>query len=294
MDTVTEKESMENLELLRRELNEADRILLGAGAGLSASAGLSYLDQAVFEKYFPEMYRLGYHCQYELVGMGDDEWSPGRKWAYWATHIHYVREILPPLPLYARLKELLEGRDYFVVTSNADRQFMRSGFPMERLFEYQGSYDSMCCSKRCTEHTWLSLPQLNTVLEHIDRERFECPEEWLPRCPNCGAPAEIAFRPENYQEEFQRYADFVNSSVSLRLCILEIGVGFNTPGVIRWPFEKFTAQIPGAKLFRVNRGYRDVPGRRGYPQVPPQLEGRAFSICMDAAEAIDDLMGGNG
>jgi len=281
---------LENLERLKAEMRSADRILLGAGAGLSAAAGLSYFDTEVFKRHFPEMYRLGYRCQYELVGMRDREWSLGRKWAYWATHIHYVREVLPPLPLYARLKRLLDGRDCFVVTSNADRQFLRSGYPTERLFEYQGSYDNLGCSARCCRHTWDSLQPLHTVLENIDRETFECRDEAIPRCPYCGAPANVVFRPENYDEGFQRYADYVNSSTDLRLCILEIGVGFNTPGVIRWPFEQFTYQIPGAALFRVNRGYRDLDGRRGYPQVPKELAGRAFPIELDAEAVIDYLL----
>ena len=280
--------SLHNIELLKEELARADRVLIGAGAGLSASAGLSYLDEAVFREHFPEMYKLGYRCQYELVGMKDEEWSVGRKWAYWATHIHYVREVLPPLPLYGELKALLEGKDYFVVTSNADRQFMRAGFPMERVFEYQGNYDVLGCSKRCCKHTWESLPALREVLKHIDHETFECREEGLPRCPYCGELAEIAFRPENYEEGFQRYADFVNSSADLRLCIIELGVGFNTPGVIRWPFEKFTRLIPGAKLFRVNRGYMDI-SHPGYPKVPKDLMDRAFSLPLDAGEVIHAL-----
>ena len=284
MDELT----LHNLELLKTELREADRILVGAGAGLSASAGLSYLDEAVFREHFPEMVRFGYHCQYELVGMRDDEWSVGRKWAYWATHIHYVREVLPPLPLYAEFLSLLEGKDFFVVTSNADRQFMRAGFPMDRLFEYQGNYDVLGCSKRCCSHTWESLPALRRVLEYIDHDTFECREEGLPRCPYCGELAEIAFRPENHEEAFQRYADFVNSSADMRLCILEIGVGFNTPGVIRWPFEKFCRLIPGAKLFRVNRGYADIE-HPGYPKVPKDLTDRAFSLPWDAGDVIRAL-----
>ena len=276
---------------LKTELEEADRVLVGAGAGLSASAGLSYLDVNVFREHFPVMYRLGYHCQYELVGMRDGDWTLGRKWAYWATHICYVRETVPPLPLYAELLKLLEGKDWFVVTSNADRQFMRSGFDMNRVFEYQGNYDVLCCSKRCTKHTWESLPALREVKAHIDRDTFECPEEFVPRCPYCGAYAEIGFRPENYQEGHGRYADFVNSSVDLRLCILELGVGFTTPGVIRWPFEKFTRLIPRATLFRVNLGYKDGVGYKGYPQVPQDLGNRAYPLDLDAGEAIAWLRG---
>lgn len=285
MDEMT----IQNLARLREALHTADRVLVGAGAGLSASAGLSYLDEGVFQHYFPEMYALGYHCQYELVGMKDSEWSPGRKWAYWATHIHYVREVFPPAQLYGELKALLEGKDYFVVTSNADRQFLRAGFPMERVFEYQGTYDVMGCGSRCCQHTWDSLPVLHTVLEHIDHESFTLPEEFLPRCPYCGSEASMGFRPENYQEGWERYAGYVNASVEQKLCILELGVGFNTPGVIRWPFEKFCRLIPGAQLFRVNRGYRDYGDHPGYPAVPEDLTGRAFSLPLDCGEVIRAL-----
>ena len=283
------EEVRKTIELLKKEMQEADRILIGAGAGLSASAGLSYLDGEVFKKYFPEMYALGYRCQYELVGMKDEEWTMGRKWAYYATHVHYVREMLPSLPLYHELLGLLDGKDWFVVTSNADRQFMRAGFPMERVFEYQGTYDVMGCSKRCTEHKWESLPELHKVLDNIDHDTFECRPEGLPRCPYCGELAEMGFRPENYEEGWDRYANFVNSSAMLRLCIIELGVGFNTPGVIRWPFERFTKLIPGAKLFRVNKGYAEYRNHAGYPKVPEELAGRAFSIPCDATEVIHAL-----
>ena len=286
-----DERTLETLDRLKTELREADRVLIGAGAGLSASAGLSYLDEGAFLLHFPEMYRLGYRCQYELVGMRDADWSLGRKWAYWATHICYVRETVPPLPLYGELLRLLEGKDWFVVTSNADRQFMRSGFDMERVFEYQGNYDVLSCSKRCSKHTWESLPALREVKAHIDRDTFECPEEFVPRCPSCGAYAEIGFRPENHEEGFRRYADFVNSSADLRLCILELGVGFNTPGVIRWPFERFTRLIPRATLFRVNRGYMDGVGYKGYPQVPEDLGNRAYPLDLDAKEAVERLLG---
>ena len=290
MDIENTTGALQTPDLLRREFFSADRVLIGAGAGLSASAGLSYFDTEAFKKYFPVMVREGFNCQYELVGRRDNEWTPGRKWAYWATHILYVRETVPPLPLYAKLLAALEGRDYFVVTSNADRQFMRAGFPAERLFEYQGSYDYLGCLKRCTGHTWASLPELRKVREHIDPETFECPEEWIPHCPYCGAPADIIFRPETHRQEFQRYADFVNSSVDMRLCIIELGVGFNTPGVIRWPFEQITAQIPGATLFRVNRGYREIISHPGYAKVPELLEGKAFSMQMDCGDVISALV----
>lgn len=280
---------MTQIERLHEALRSADKILVGAGAGLSASAGLSYLDSGVFEKYYPDLWREGYRCQYELVGMRDDEWTLGRKWAYWATHVNYVRYIFPSAALYHRLKRLLEGRDYFVVTSNADRQFVRAGFPSERLFEYQGNYDNMGCSARCTKHTWLNKPYLDKVLEHINHETFECSDEAIPRCPYCGKPAEMCFRPENYAEGRDRYIEFVQSAADCRLCIIELGVGFNTPAVIRWPFERITYQYPQSLLFRVNRGYKERRGDRGDTQLPTELYDRASAIGMDAGEVIDEL-----
>ncbi len=279
----------ELLTKLRDAASKADKILIGAGAGLSAAAGLSYFDEEAFKKYFPEMHRLGYHCEYELVGRRDDEWSVGRKWAYWATHINYVRNIFPSAPLYKTLLSWLEGKDYFIVTSNADRQFYRAGFPMERVFEFQGHYDNMGCSKNCCGKTWNSLEPLARVLENIDHDSFECRPEALPRCPYCGELADIVFRGENYRAERQRYIDFVDSSEDKKLCLIEFGVGFNTPGVIRWPFERITAAIPNARLFRVNRGYLNYPGHEGYPEVPPELAGKACGIACDAAEAINFL-----
>lgn len=271
---------------LAGELKTADKVLVGAGAGLSAAAGLSYFNEEVFKKYFPEMYALGYHCQYELVGMGDDDWTVGRKWAYWATHINYVRRVFPPAELYRELLGLLSGRDYFVVTSNADRQFFRAGFPMEQVFEFQGSYDNLGCSEGCSKHTWDSLGPLETVFKNIDHSRFECPDEFLPRCPYCGALAEMCFRSENYGEGRNRYVDFVNGCEGKSLAIIELGVGFNTPGVIRWPFERICYALPESRLFRVNRGYLDYKNHRGYPDVPPELGERAASIDCDAAEVI--------
>jgi len=285
---MTEELSLK-IDALARELQEADRILIGAGAGLSAAAGLSYFDEEAFKTYYPDMAARGYHFPYELVGRGDDEWTPGRKWAYWATHINYVRNIFPPAPLYAKLLSLLEGKDWFVVTSNADRQFYRNGFPMERVFEYQGQYDVMSCSKRCTNRTWNNYEALQHVLKNIDHETFECPPEAMPRCPYCGEPAAVGFRPDDWAEGRDRYVDFVNSSEHLRLCIIELGVGFNTPGVIRWPFERICYAIPRSTLFRVNRGYLDYKNHKGYPEIPQELGNRAVSIDCDAAVVIEAL-----
>lgn len=279
----------DNIQRLYDEMESADKILVGAGAGLSAAAGLSYFDVGVFEKYYPEMRRLGYRCQYELVGKRDDEWSVGRKWAWWSTHVNYVRYIFEPAELYAKLIDLLRDKDYFVVTSNTDRQFLRNGIKPERFFEYQGNYDNMGCSARCTKHTWHNKPYLDNILEHLDRERFECPDDSLPRCPYCGAVAEMCFRGEDYSQCRDRYIDFVDSCAGKRLCIIELGVGFNTPGVIRWPFEQITYQYSRAHLFRINSGYRELYGDTGDTEVPKEIAERATVINLDARQVIEQL-----
>lgn len=276
--------------LIMNKMNSSDKILIGAGAGLSAAAGLSYMDQEAFKKYYPQMANRGYHFAYELVGRGDDEWTPGRKWAYWATHINYVRNIFPSAKLYSTLLDILNGRDYFVVTSNADRQFVRAGFPPERLFEFQGNYDNMGCSVRCTKKTWDNHEYLQRILENIDPDSFECRSEALPRCPYCGELAEICFRGEDYKVHQQRYIDFVETCADKSLCLIELGVGFNTPGVIRWPFENLTYHIDNAYLFRINTSYKDYHyGRTAQTGYPTQIEGKISSLELDAGDVINEL-----
>ncbi|MBR2737798.1 MAG: hypothetical protein IKD88_03715 [Lachnospiraceae bacterium] len=287
--SMSAQEADRGIRILKERLDACDAVLVGAGAGLSAAAGLSYFDGEAFRKYYPDMYRLGWHYPYELVGRRDDEWTRGRKWAYWATHIHYVREIFPAAELYRKLLRVLEGHDWFVVTSNCDRQFFRNGFPMERVFEYQGNYDNMGCSAHCTTHTWNDHDALQRVLANIDHETFECREEGIPKCPYCGADAEICFRGEDWQQNADRYVRFLEQARDRKLLLIEIGVGYNTPGVIRWPFENIAAEFPYAFLVRVNTGYVQYPDRTGFPQVPRSLEGKAAAIDMDAAAVIEAL-----
>lgn len=278
MQTVTE---------LADAIRQSDCILVGAGAGLSAAAGLNYLDSEIFAKYYPDMAKFGYEYQYQLVG--ENDWSKARMWAYWATHINYVRNIFPSAPLYHQLLKILLGRDFFVVTSNTDRQFLRAGFPAERLFEYQGNYDVFKCTAHPDTHTWDNHADIQNILQHIDHEKFECEESAFPVCPFCGAPAQMGFRPSNYEALTQPYIDFIERCRDKTLCLIEFGVGYNTPGVIRWPFDRITYYYEHAHLFRVNRGYREWAGHAGFPDYPAELEGKVTPINWDAKEVIEAL-----
>ena len=288
-NSVMTEETARAIERLAHELGAAERVLVGAGAGFSAAAGLSYFDHEAFAKHYPAMAQRGFLFAYQLVGRRDDEWSLGRKWAYLATHIHYVRDIFPSAPLYHDLLRLLEGRDFFVVTSNCDRQFMRAGFPLERLFEYQGSYDNFGCSAHCGAPPWSNREFIPQIVEHIDPDTFECPEEFLPRCPRCGALADWTSRPATWNEEGHRYMRFIEECNGKRLCILELGVGFNTPVVIRWPFERICHAYKDSTLFRVNHAYREAGDYGGYPEVPAELGERGVPIDCDAAVVIERL-----
>jgi NAD-dependent SIR2 family protein deacetylase len=282
---------LESIAELRERMDFSDKILIGAGAGLSAAAGLSYLDEDLFKQFQPEMAARGYHYPYELFQHENDGWPQAREWAYLIRHIHFVRYAFPAAELYKKLLKIVEEKDFFVVTSNCDRQLMRTGFPMSRVFEAQGSYDRLRCTARCTRETWEIKPYLDKLLPLIDSETFMISDESaIPYCPYCGAPLYTAFRAfEGYKNEERRYYDWIESTIGKTLCIIELGVGFNTPGVIRRPFEQLARAHENAHLFRINKEYKEWPGHGGHPMVPEELKGRATSMSYDAKEVLAHL-----
>jgi NAD-dependent SIR2 family protein deacetylase len=282
---------LESLAVLRERFNSSDKILIGAGAGLTAAAGLSYLDEDLFKQFQPEMSARGYHYPYELFQHEQDGWPQAREWAYLIRHIHFVRYAFPAAELYKKLLKIVEKKDFFAVTSNCDRQLMRTGFPMNRVFEAQGSYDRLRCTAGCTRETWEIKPYIDKLLPLIDSENFMISDESaIPYCPYCGAPLHTAFRAfEGYKNERQRYHDWIDSTIGGTLCIIELGVGFNTPGVIRRPFEQLAYTHENAHLFRINKEYKEWPGHGGYPMVPEELKERATSMPYDAKEVLEHL-----
>ena len=150
---------------LYHAIQSADYILIGAGAGLSAAAGLSYADEELFRSRYPYWAARGRYSEYHMFSFR--EWTDTQQWAYMADHVHRVMDETPPLPLYQKLKHLLQDKNYYILTSNVDRQFLRNQFPKERLFEYQGSYDLLCCSQACSCNAWAFAPERNRMLQHI-------------------------------------------------------------------------------------------------------------------------------
>jgi NAD-dependent SIR2 family protein deacetylase len=266
----------------------APRVLIGAGAGLSAAAGIDYTDQADFARVFPALARRGLRARYELIGF--DRWTPAQHWAYWATHVNNVRFGPRPHPVYARLRELTAGKDTFVITSNVDAMFTRNGFDPQRFFTPQGDYAAMQCRQPCRRVVWPSQPAVERLLGVIEPNELVVTDATaIPACPHCGGEVflnvrlDAGFVSEPYREQAMRLDRWLRDAPDHPLLIIEIGAGFNTPSVVRWPIEALAAARPSARFVRVNRDHAEVP---------EELDERALSLAGDAGEAIEALWRG--
>ncbi|CAM5646989.1 MULTISPECIES: NAD-dependent protein deacetylase of SIR2 family [Streptomyces] len=269
---------------IRAWLTEADRVLVTAGAGLSAAAGYDYGDEDRFRVLFPALHRAGLRSRY-MVGV---PLPPALLWGYWAVHIDDIRFSAAPNPLYRRLRALVGDKDHWVMTSNVDGLFARSGFAPDRIFTPQGDYGRYQCATPCTPTTWDSRPLVARLLAAYDPATGAVTDpDALPRCPNCGGEAEINVRigprfvDTPYLPAARRLQSWLGTApAGTRLLILEFGAGFNTPGVIRWPGEDLTRRFPRARLVRVNPTH---------PGTPAELADRALPVPADAHRLLDAL-----
>ncbi|MBO9539037.1 NAD-dependent protein deacetylase of SIR2 family [bacterium] len=266
-------------------LARAERVLIGAGAGLSVDAGINYLDTAYFARRFPAMLQYGFTCQYEF--MGDLDWSEELQWGYLADHVNAVRYETPAQPVYTKLFELVKDKDYFVITSNVDAQFAKGGFSEGRIFTRQGRYDYLQCLAPCTTEVWPIEPVIDRILPVIDPATQQVTDpDVIPRCPHCGGPVFMNVRggpwfvEEPYEALGEQFNDWLDDAWGAPLLLVEIGAGFNTPSVIRWPMEQIAQQHPDAHLLRVNPDY---------PQLPPELSGKATSVRSGGLPFIEAL-----
>ena len=275
------------IEIIANSIKTSDRVLIGGGAGLSASVGIDYTDSATFSKLFPRWVEKGYRMQYEFIGFED--WTEGERWAYWATHLNHVFFEFPPSPKYKKLHEIVMEKDYYVITSNADGMFIKSGFDPDRVFQAQGNYERLMCMKHCSKETWHAKPFIDRAIANIDHETFSVDVSAIPLCPNCGGAMTVAFRMrEDYDEWVEKYQNWINGIMDKKLTVMEFGVGFNTPGVIRRPFEYLVYSHNDVLFVRVNRSYQNY-ANTGHPQIPVQIKEKSISVNGDAAEFINRL-----
>ncbi|MFI1031844.1 NAD-dependent protein deacetylase of SIR2 family [Streptomyces sp. NPDC020951] len=269
---------------LRTWLDDADRILVAAGAGLSAAAGYDYGDVERFKELFPALYRLGLRSRY-LLGV---PLPPDMMWGYWAVHIDDIRFGSRPNSLYRQLRALVGDRDHWVMTSNVDALFARNGFEPARVFTPQGDYGRLQCTVPCTQETWDAQPYYDRIRAAYDPATGRVTDPAvLPVCPHCGAEVfpNVRVGPEFVDGAYLPAGDRLmrwlgDTPGGSRLLVLEIGAGFHTPGVVRRPAENVVRHTPGARLVRVNPDH---------PEVPADLGDRARSVPFGADRLLNAL-----
>lgn len=260
------KKSMKNysdkIGRLQDVLERADAVLIGAGSGLSASAGFSYSGER-FEKYFSD-FRQKYGIQDMYSGGFYPFDSLEEYWAWWSRHIYWSRYVDIPNNTYEKLLEVVKDKDYFVLTTNVDHCFQKSGFDKKRLFYTQGDYGLFQCSKPCHQETYDNETAIRAMVEQ--QRDMRIPTELIPRCPQCGAPMTMNLRcdesfvqDEGWYRAKNRYDDFVRRHEGMKIVYLELGVGGNTPVIIKYPFWRMTAKNPKSIYVCINYGEAYVP-----------------------------------
>ena len=271
---------------LARALEESDAVVVGAGAGLSTSAGLVYWGER-FRAHFADFEEAyGFHDMYS--GGFYPYQTPEEHWAYWSRYILLNRYQKAPKPVYERLLSLVEGRDYFVLTTNVDHQFQLAGFDKRRLFYTQGDFGLFQCSLPCRQRTYDNEAAIRRMVAE-QRER-RIPADLVPRCPACGRPMTMNLRSddrfvedEGWRAAAGRYAEFLRRHEGSRVLFLELGVGYNTPVIIKYPFWELTRRNPLATYACVNEGEAACP---------VELAERAICIDGDVGAALEQLVRG--
>ena len=258
-------------------------VVVGAGEGLSASAGFTCAGErfAHWFRDFGEKYGFSDMCTGGFYPFHD----AGEYWAYWSRYIMANRYMNPPKPVYNTLLELLRDKDYFVLTTNVDHCFQKAGFDKKRLFYTQGDYGLFQCSEPCRQETW---DNERVIREMFERQRnMRVPPELIPRCPHCGKPVALNLRADDtfvedagWQAAARRYSDFLHKNEGRPILFLELGVGYNTPVIIKYPFWRMTYENPSAFYACVNSGET---------MVPDNIEGRSVRIDGDIGEALEML-----
>ena len=251
-----------SLEKVKKQIENADAVVIGAGAGLSTSAGFTYSGKRFednfpdfIEKYgFQDMYSAGFYPYPTLE----------EHWAYWSRYIFINRYQDAPKPVYDDLYNLVREKDYFVLTTNVDKKKKKAGFDKNRLFYTQGDYGLWQCSKPCHNKTYDN----ETVVQQMvaAQENMLVPTDLVPHCPVCGAPMSMNLRADNtfvedsgWHDAAKRYRDFIRCHEGLKILYLELGVGGNTPGIIKYPFWQMTLANPEAVYVCMNYGEAVCP-----------------------------------
>ena len=285
---------------LQQALQEADAVVIGAGAGLSTSAGFVYTGER-FVKYFSDFAK-----KYHFTDMYSGGFYPfetlEEHWAYWSRYIYINRYMNAPKPVYEELYDLVKDKDYFVLTTNVDHCFQKAGFDKHRLFYTQGDYGLFQCSVPCHQDTYDNEDTIRRMVEAqgyvIGKDgtlvlpdgitpEMKVPSELVPYCPECGAPMSMNLRADNtfvedegWHVAAERYSEFLRRHQNMKILFLELAVGYNTPVIIKYPFWQITAQNPEAVYACVNFGEAFAPD---------EIKKKSICINGDIGEILNQL-----
>ena len=274
----------DNIKKLQSAIAESEAVVIGAGAGLSTSAGFVYTGER-FRQYFSDFAeKYDFHDMY-TGGFYPYE-TPEEHWAYWSRYIYVNRYMDAPKPVYRELLELVKDKDYFVITTNVDHCFQKAGVDRKRLFYTQGDYGLFQCSEPCCRETFENEDIIRRMMDQ--QKDMRIPSELLPICPHCGKPLTMNLRADNkfvedegWHMAAERYSNFLRTRKDLRILFLELGVGYNTPGIIKYPFWQMTEKNPRAIYACINYGEAACPH-----------EIKKQSICIDGdiGEILKNLL----
>ena len=273
----------EPLERLKAALRDCDAVVIGAGSGLSTAAGFTYNGER-FEKYFPD-----FAAKYGIKDMYSGGFYPfptqEEFWAYWSRYIYINRYMDAPKPVYNDLLKLVQDKDYFVITTNVDHCFQKAGFDKKRLFYTQGDYGLFQCSEPCCQETFDNEAVIREMVKR--QEDMKIPTELLPTCPHCGKPLTMNLRSDDtfvedkgWHRAAERYENFFRTRAGQKILFLELGVGYNTPVIIKYPFWQMTAKNPNATYICINQGQAVCP---------QEIELQSVCINADIGQVLQSL-----
>lgn len=273
----------EPLERLKAALRDCDAVVIGVGSGLSTAAGFTYNGER-FEKYFSD-----FAAKYGIKDMYSGGFypfaTPEEHWAYWSRYIYINRYMDAPKPVYNDLLKLVQDKDYFVITTNVDHCFQKAGFDKKRLFYTQGDYGLFQCSEPCCQETFDNEEVIREMVKR--QEDMKIPTELLPTCPHCGKPLTMNLRSDDtfvedkgWHRAAERYENFLQTRAGQKILFLELGVGYNTPVIIKYPFWQMTAKNPNATYICINQGQAVCP---------QEIELQSVCINADIGQVLQSL-----
>lgn len=274
---------LQQIDRLKNEIKSADAVLIGAGAGLSTSAGLTYSGER-FMKYFSDFYQ-----KYGINDIYSGGFYPYETleeyWAWWSRHIYYNRYDTDAGKAYLELLQLVKNKNYFILTTNVDHQFQLAGFDKQRLFYTQGDYGLWQCSKPCHQKIYDNEETVRKMI--VQQKNMRIPTQLIPHCPKCGRPMTMNLRcddtfvqGEGWYAAANRYQDFIRRYRNSHILLLELGVGMNTPVIIKYPFWRMTSENLNAVYCSINLSESICP---------PEIKVQSICISNDISCVLNDL-----